>query len=537
MRIVFYYPVLVLALISLVNVTCAQTYDHLDYNQIKAIVFSNGQLFNNTPEGCMPGYEVPQGMNTYTIFSANLWIAGLDNENKIRSFAPKFNQNYVNYFGPASDDCKSEEFRLTYDKVWKVDIAEILFHIDNFDKPGYEMPESFSTWPAEGNIHNGEALNLAPYYDYNQNGIYDPESGDFPLIKGDYAVYFIYKDTDEHYYLSQDDMGLEFHGMLYGFNSTIGSVFSETLFLNYQIINRSQTNYSDVYAGLWTDFDLGYVYDDVFGSDSVNQMMYVYNSNIEDGYGVEDVYAEDFYGSPAPVQAVMLLNSEVHAAVDPDYYSGAHPGILYDYDDAVTYNVLQGKSMNGVPYFNPFALENGDTVITTYNYSGYPENGTGWIAPYAEYGGDVRGLISAGPYTLNSGEKICLDFALPYARDLQGDNLSALSVLREKAGAILDFFEENDLGCDSYQTGILDRISKQDKITVYPNPSNGEFNVDLSDIAEKTKIVRIYSIEGKLLEEFTSTESELELSIQTKGSYLLFLETSKNKYVSKFEIF
>lgn len=516
----------------------SQSYDYLDFNQIKARVNSNGALFHDEIVNDKPSFEVPQGLGRHTIFIANLWIAGIDENGDLHAVGPKFNQTPENYFGPIANDYNAEDYRLKYNNVWKVGVEQIQEHIYNFTKPDYVMPESFQNWPAEGNVENGEAAELAPYYDYNQNGKYDPENGDFPLIKGDHAVYFIYNESQGHNSTGGEIMGLEFHGMLYGFNSTVGSVLTETVFLNYQIINRSQHNYTDVYAGLWTEFDIGYAKDDQFGSDTLNQMMYVYNATNIDGNGQDSIEGMATYGSPPPVQGVVLLNPDFYASVIPTYI-GAHPGIGYEFDDEVVLNLLKGRSMNGVPFYDPYEWENGDTIVTTFYQSGYPELGTGWIPEISWSGGypsDVRGLISAGPYSLNKGKKLCLDFALPYARDYQGTNLTALTLLREKASLILDYFEEYDLGCDSYQSGIVQKVFGEKNFEIYPNPAFEIINVDLSKFDDAEIIIKIYTLDGKLINEVTTSEEHLELETPTKGIYLLNIETSKISISKKFTV-
>ena len=507
----------------------SQSYDYLDFNQIKARVNSNGALFHDEIVNDKPSFEVPQGLGRHTIFIANLWIAGIDENGDLHAVGPKFNQTPENYFGPIANDYNAEDYRLKYNNVWKVGVEQIENHISSFSKPDYEMPKSFRNWPAEGNVDNGEVANLAPYYDYNQNGKYDPENGDSPAIKGDHAVYFIYNESQGHNLTGGEIMGLEFHGMLYGFNSTIGNVLSETVFLNYQIINRSDHNYTDVYAGLCTDFDLGYPRDDQFGSDTTNQMMYAYNVTNIDGTEQDSLEGIATYDSPPPVQGVVLLSHEVYASVVP-MYLGAHPAILYDFDDEVVFNILRGRSMNGHPYYDQYAMHNGDTVVTTFFQSGYPEHGSGWIPEISSYyggGGNTLGVISTSALTLNKGEKICLDFALPYARDYQGTNLTALSLLRQKASLLLEFYEENNLGCDSYQTDAFDRLTDENEVSVYPNPSDGYVSVDLSELKGNNAKVFIYSSDGKLIEEKTSTKKNELFNIAKPGVYLFKVETSE----------
>ncbi|MBK8414466.1 MAG: hypothetical protein IPL22_08125 [Bacteroidetes bacterium] len=39
---------------------------------------------------------------------------------------------------------------------------------------------------------------LAPFADFNSNGIYDPQNGDYPYILGDESIYSIFNDYFPH---------------------------------------------------------------------------------------------------------------------------------------------------------------------------------------------------------------------------------------------------------------------------------------------------------------------------------------------------
>jgi len=70
------------------------------------------------------------------------------------------------------------------------------------------------------------------------------------------------------------------------------------------------------------------------------------------------------------------------------------------------------------------------------------------------------------------------------------------------------------------------------KISVYPNPSNGLFNLTLEGISEST--IEIYNVEGKkILSKIQENEEVLSFELQTEGIYFVkiintdFVETKK----------
>jgi len=482
----------------------AQNYDYLDRNQIKALIKSDGSLFNNNSQA---SFEVPKGMGISTIYSANLWIAGIDETGILSAAGPTYQGTEEYYYGPVANDYSNDNYKNRYNRVWKVSLAEIQNHINNFNQPGYEMPEAFLNWPAAGNTANGEAAELAPYYDYNENGMYDPQNGDFPLIRGDQAVYFIFNDASGHNNPEGTKLGYEFHGMAYCFNPSIGSALPQTVFINYRIINRSLKDYNNLYVGLWNDFSLGYEEDDCIGTDSVNKMVYVYNAYNEDAYGVDPESIDvNTYGSPAPAQGLMLLSPEIQGAVVTPY------SCCYD---TVIYNYLRSLNHDGTPFH--------------YGGTGYVTN---FYNPGSSYAWDAKALISAGPYNLNSGEEICLDFAYVYARDLSGTNLTAISFLREKAAALQKFFDDYGFSCNNNSLGIAINNTGKDDFVVYPNPATGIVNIDFSGLSQTVNKVTIRTADGKIVQQYYSSELPKQIDLQVKGLYIISVETS-NGIISK----
>lgn len=504
----------------------AQTYEYLDRNQIKATVNSDGMLFQNS-NNTAAGFEVPKGLGVHSIYGAALWFGGKDNNGNIRLCAAQSNsQNPEQYFGPVADDYNNQNYKDKYNRVWKVDLSEIVYHVENFDKPGYVLPEAFLNWPANGDLSNGEAADLAPYYDYNSNSNYDPENGDFPLIRGDQAVYFIYNDAKGHNATGGLKTGVEVHGMLYCFNPSVGAVLTQTVFLNYRVINRSNQNYSEFYGAMSLYLELGYNNDDAFGTDSANQMMYVYNKFNEDGMYMDSNSNDACYGSPAPTQGVVMLNKEVKAALPQLYYGSGSWDINID---TAYYYMLQCKDQNGIPIYSEFE----DANPTNFLYNGYPETGEGWVPDISSNSGYWfynKALISAGPYSLKSGESLCFDIAFPFAKDYNGSNLSAISLLREKAAGIIEFYDEYGFDCDN---NILDvaKIVEND-ISIYPNPSAGNINLSFSQEFTGSAVITLYSIDGKPMREFVTANQENILNISEPGLYLVVVKL-KDKIITK----
>ncbi len=134
---------------------------------------------------------------------------------------------------------------------------------------GYQPIENIKNWPAHGNVSIGQENQMAPFYDANANGIYDPQNGDYPVIHGDQALYMVYNDEmTNHTETGGSKIGVEIHGMPYAFDCPGDSIFNQSLLFHYDIINRSDTSYHDFYLGLFVDFDLGNPSDNYSGSDS-----------------------------------------------------------------------------------------------------------------------------------------------------------------------------------------------------------------------------------------------------------------------------
>ncbi|MFT5859586.1 MAG: hypothetical protein ACI865_001689 [Flavobacteriaceae bacterium] len=85
-------------------------------------------------------------------------------------------------------------------------------------------------------------------------------------------------------------------------------------------------------------------------------------------------------------------------------------------------------------------------------------------------------------------------------------------------------FQQPDFG-----VGALSEVDLSNNITVFPNPTNGELNILLSDQIAKngTVLVDVYNLQGRLVfhgEEFASSTSgiiQLDLASLNTGQYLI----------------
>jgi hypothetical protein len=382
------------------------------------------------------------------------------------------------------------------------------------------MPANISNWPAHGRSEYEESARLAPYKSVSGNSLYTPEQGDYPLIRGDQALFWINNDAcKNHTESGGEPLGVEIMSMAYAYDNPTNYALQHTIFLSYEIRNKSTHNYKDLYIGFFADFDIGKGDDDYIGCDTLLNLAYGYNGREIDGNG--EMHA---YGAHPPAQGAMFLNQKMSAFMYFNNGGGpmADPQIAAHY-----YNNLQAKWKDETPltlWGDGYNI--GSTDYTNFAFSGDPATKTGWIE-FAPNGpgstsnppDDRRGVMSTGPFTLPAGQSICIDLALPFARDLEGDNFSSVTLLKQHAKTIQQFYNNQyyDNSCAG-NVGITENNNNNDEILIYPNPSNGRFTVTCDKTIEK---IELYNVLGEKVFSDNPKAKNAQINVNlSKGLYM-----------------
>ena len=172
--------------------SAGSNYKYLDVNNVRTLIYSygNGWFLENAE------YEIPKGSKMTSMFSFSLWIGGIDVNNNLKLAAYRYGQGPTgatahtkNDFwpGPLTTDGTAAIASQTcaeYDKLYSISRAEVQEFIawweNQAEYPDYSIPKSITDWPAHGSQSAGQAKYLAPFFDANGDGNYDPKQGDYP---------------------------------------------------------------------------------------------------------------------------------------------------------------------------------------------------------------------------------------------------------------------------------------------------------------------------------------------------------------------
>ncbi|HBZ66709.1 MAG TPA: hypothetical protein DEO70_07715 [Bacteroidales bacterium] len=514
--------------------------DSLQNKQIKACLsVTNGQfsMFNN--QHVMPGEEIAPGdVCSYnypalgklaTLYTMSLWAGGLDLSGVLHFSGERYRRNGSDFWaGPLSVESDSVTIDtstvMAYHRIWHISVADIVRHRQQYSVAGYVLPEPIASWPAHGDTAIGQSRYLAPFVDVDGNGCYEPLQGDYPLIRGDEAVWFMLNDhrLKERESSPGNPLGIELHCMAYVFHHPEDSALSNAIFFNYRIFNRSNIDYHKFYLGIFADFDIGYPDDDYVRCDVTRGSMIGYNGNPIDGN--DD---DPGYGDNPPAQSVTILSGPLLPAdgidnkPDPDscensfngsgfddgkpdnerigmsrfiYFNNGNSGAMSDPDSAAEYfNYMQGIWLDGsmVEYgghghygtgaYGPACRymypDDSDTAFFG-TFCAPPFGPVNWTEEIAGNNpGDRRGLASMGPVDFRAGSVQLLDIVLVTGRGSSGQ--SSLGVLQSRIDTIRKQFLLNP---DFFGSNITLQVNEQmrsNEIKVWPNPASSYIRIGL----------------------------------------------------------
>lgn len=482
----------------------------LQYNNVRAYIHTAGNMWQ-IPGQNLAQYEVPKNSGIMALFTSALWLGGTDINGQLKLAALRYRDGQDYWTGPLSigsaeiqpSECYKYDnhYSSSQDKVREFNAWFTAGELDqqngtnnqsdNF--PGYQVPDFIKNWPAHGDVTLGQDYYLAPFFDRDEDGNYNPDMGDYPWydinsakdcktdrsvsLYGDYNLWWVLNDKGNiHTETGGDPIGMEIHAQAFAF-ATNDDINNMT-FYNYELINRGTQTLYNTYFGVFVDAALGDPFDDYVGCDVSRGLAYVYNGDAYDadntgfkGYGSNPPsVGVDFFEGPyqdndgidnaygiGPNEALNgigygdgIADNERFGMRRFLYYvnvgGGANPAQTDPIAAADYYNFLRGRWKDNTPFYyggnahisDPTAdpsvpcdfMFPGDTDPLGWGTNGVPQPlWTEQTANNLPY--DRRFLQSAGPFVLVPGAVNNITVGVAWARNNSGgDPFQSVIALR-----------------------------------------------------------------------------------------------------------
>ncbi len=547
----------------------------LDANQVRARLWNDNDMFNDHIGSGK--YEVPAGSGKIAISSSGLWIGGLDSTGQLKLAAQAYAHNTSHYPG-ASDFWPGPLDTITatidsitktqYNKIWKIDRNTInqfttQFTLGNVTNGSYTIPDIILNWPAQGS--GNYSRNLAPFVDYNHDGIYNALDGDYPDMKGDQMLWWIMNDNYSYHGISGGQpLKVEIQAYAYAFDCSnvadSDSVINYTTFYHYNIINRSNINYNDVYIGIFTDPDLGNYNDDYIGCDTTNDFAFCYNDDLDDegllGYGVNPPMINCLLLKGPVVGRNDSIDNNHNGVVDEagEYDMMSHfqywdndgsvygnPNTMYDY-----YRYMQSIWRNGLPVTFGGDGHGGGSGTTSdpsdfmFPSNPYDASTSAWNETNSGvFPGDRRFVQSSGPFSLREHEKKSVDFAYVFTRNTTGPNglNTSWSTNMHDIMKVKHWFDTDSFPCKNSSIGINEIKNNPIALNLFPNPAkenltvlvgskhNGSFNLEITDLTGR-------KIRNGII--FSNKNNTISVDEFSSGIYFIKVSNAETFAVRKF---
>jgi photosystem II stability/assembly factor-like uncharacterized protein len=454
------------------------SYKRLDANTISAWYRNNGS-FNRNPYNGNAGFEWPKDSRMTARYASGLWIGAIVGGDTLLALA-EYDYEYLPGYTDGNGIPQGKN-----DSNYRV----------------YKLQHNMSSqdrqyWPNSilGNSNQG-----APVF-------FDQISNSWkPIDFADQTMFYRITDSypEAHTNRAGSTAPLKADVMQINFSFDEPGAVGNTIYMHYNIINKSSQTWNNFYFTIWTDDDVGYAADDKIGCDSSSGLCYTYNGNDNDPvYGtappavgfVEIRGPKYFTGNNNDTANYCFAkfkrnypkykNSSL--SVFSTYTSGApvygDPRIYYE-----TYRILQGLGRDGTPWINPITNQ-----LTKFVYSGDPVTNTGWVQQVSD---EQRFLLSFGPVNIPPNDTQMIVIAQVIAKGTS--NLNSITLLRQYA----QIAKDNYNNCfANVPIGIKNNNEVVNEFRLYqnyPNPFNPISNIKYKIAKLGFVTLKIYDVLGK----------------------------------------
>ena len=392
-------------------------------------------------------------LKTSMIYTSQIILCGENANQKLGCSSYLYNYDYLPgpYF--SLKDAPNTKEIAEFNKVWATNKTDILAHKTDFstDKKIDKKLTSIYSWPGRGNPHF-ESYNqfkikvanypLAPFHDEDQDGIYDPDQGDYPWIDP------INKDVPPDqllwtmFHSDAPNLIAEFGITSYVYYCPENDFLHNTAFHSISVSHKDEAfgNLTKAYLGVFTDNDLGCYADDYIGCLPQKNMSFWYNMDALDGDSIGNCINNIVsYKKNIPAGSLLFLNRKLDA-LTPFFNQGIanFPDLITPNKNSFEYfNVMQGLTRNGKQVINPTTNQ-----PSSHWFSGNPNDKNQWSMRTENLPEiDSRFLSSNSINTLELNKTVRLDFAYSFHHHKDSNHIQNVNLAIQNCDKIQSIYD------------------------------------------------------------------------------------------------
>jgi len=392
-------------------------------------------------------------LKTSMIYTSQIILCGENANQKLGCSSYLYNYDYLPgpYF--SLKDVPNTKEIAEFNKVWATNKTDILAHKTDFstDKKIDKKLTSIYSWPGRGNPHF-ESYNqfkikvanypLAPFHDEDQDGIYDPDQGDYPWIDP------INKDVPPDqllwtmFHSDAPNLIAEFGITSYVYYCPENDFLHNTAFHSISVSHKDEAfgNLTKAYLGVFTDNDLGCYADDYIGCLPQKNMSFWYNMDALDGDSIGNCINNIVsYKKNIPAGSLLFLNRKLDA-LTPFFNQGIanFPDLITPNKNSFEYfNVMQGLTRNGKQVINPTTNQ-----PSSHWFSGNPNDKNEWSMRTENLPEiDSRFLSSNSINTLDLNKTVRLDFAYSFHHHKDSNHIQNVNLAIQNCDKIQSIYD------------------------------------------------------------------------------------------------
>lgn len=510
------------------------TIEYIDANNVRASALVHGDMWWD-PATSKPSCEFPKGASTHVSTAAGLWMSAMDQQAQLHVSAQTYRIAGNDFWPGPLDSATATSYTTSsaWARIWKVNSSEISAFIADTPHTLANIPVSILEWPAKGNPYAKGANNtpltvnrdMAPFFDADNNGSYNPLNGDFPLIKGNQMLFWVFNDDGPlHNNTNGSPMHMEIKAVAYSYLMP-GHPLNNIVYYEFNISNRSANSYNGYRFGFHADVDLGNFSDDFIGFDSSHRMGIVYNGKPTDGIGLPGEY-----NTSIPVAGVTLIQlpgdtlTSYMPAGSFMYYNNDNSGLGNPANAAEYDHYLRSRFRDNThlinDYIAPGIASTGHGTGTNVNYvfPGNPNSSGLWSeCQSGNPPGDRRFVVASGDATFAAGATKKIGMALvitnPGNTGCPNSSFSSINIAADTAW----WYYYHPLATITYPQGGngngIANVVSQKTLRIYPNPASNLLYIDAAT-GNSEASVTLYDGTGRMIRpSFSRKNNTLEVDI------------------------